>query len=192
MKCVQQWGLLIWVIVWGRVFAKQVLVRKYSVIYILIKLLLNHHCRLWVNETQYTAACSKLWQIGFVTRIYRYVWNYYMALDLLFYITYVSSGTLQVFGVDIILLLVKTIKHMPGDFPAQARSWCCFTETTLIAMLMRPTWAHLGTDRTQMCPMLAPWTLLSGYPARIHTCAYRVIDTSPTYILTPHTPSHFQ
>ena len=33
-----------------------------------------------------------------------------------------------------------------------------------IARFMRPTWGPPGADRTQMGPMLAPWTLLSGFP----------------------------
>ena len=38
--------------------------------------------------------------------------------------------------------------------------------TTLIARFMRPTWGPSGADRTQLGPMLAPCTLLSGkfYP----------------------------
>ena len=32
----------------------------------------------------------------------------------------------------------------------------------LKAMFMGPTWGPSGTDRTQMGPMLAPWTLVSG------------------------------
>ena len=34
---------------------------------------------------------------------------------------------------------------------------------SLIARFMRPTWGPSGTDRTQVGPMLAPWTLLSGF-----------------------------
>ena len=33
---------------------------------------------------------------------------------------------------------------------------------TLIARFMGPTWGPSGADRTQLGPMLAPWTLLSG------------------------------
>ena len=33
----------------------------------------------------------------------------------------------------------------------------------LIAMFMGPTWGPSGADRTQVSPMLAPWTLLSGF-----------------------------
>ena len=34
---------------------------------------------------------------------------------------------------------------------------------TLIARFVGPTWGASGADRTQMGPMLAPWTLLCGY-----------------------------
>ena len=34
---------------------------------------------------------------------------------------------------------------------------------TLIARFTGPTWGPSGSDRTQVGPMLAPWTLLSGY-----------------------------
>ena len=36
--------------------------------------------------------------------------------------------------------------------------------TPLIAKFMGPTWGPSGADRTQVDPMLAPWTLLSGTP----------------------------
>ena len=34
---------------------------------------------------------------------------------------------------------------------------------SLIARFMGPTWGPSGADRTQVGPMLAPWTLLSGF-----------------------------
>ena len=34
--------------------------------------------------------------------------------------------------------------------------------TILIARFMGPTWGPSGADRTQVAPVLAPWTLLSG------------------------------
>ena len=37
-----------------------------------------------------------------------------------------------------------------------------FITRTLIARFMGPTWGPSGADRTQLGPMLAPWTLLSG------------------------------
>ena len=39
---------------------------------------------------------------------------------------------------------------------------CQFIMVTQIAKFMGPTWGPSGADRTQMGPMLAPWTLLSG------------------------------
>ena len=43
--------------------------------------------------------------------------------------------------------------------------WLCrhpSHKTSQIASFMGPTWGPSGTDRTQLGPMLAPWTLLSG------------------------------
>ena len=36
------------------------------------------------------------------------------------------------------------------------------SKITQIARYMWPTWGQYGADRTQVGPMLAPWTLLSG------------------------------
>ena len=38
----------------------------------------------------------------------------------------------------------------------------CVYMWTLIGRFMGPTWGSSGADRTQVDPMLAPWTLLSG------------------------------
>ena len=37
-----------------------------------------------------------------------------------------------------------------------------FSNIPLIARFIGPTWSPSGADRTQVGPMLAPWTLLSG------------------------------
>ena len=45
-------------------------------------------------------------------------------------------------------------------------TWLCYRltgEITQIARFTGPTWGPPGADRTQVGPMLAPWTLLSGY-----------------------------
>ena len=40
--------------------------------------------------------------------------------------------------------------------------WTDGDKSSQIARFVRPTWGPPGADRTQMGPMLAPWTLLSG------------------------------
>ena len=40
-------------------------------------------------------------------------------------------------------------------------------KATLIARFMGPTWGPSGTDRTQVGPILAPWTLLFGKAKRM-------------------------
>ena len=42
-------------------------------------------------------------------------------------------------------------------------AWARLLEvSSLIAMFMGPTWGPSGAERTQVGPLLAPWTLLSG------------------------------
>ena len=45
-----------------------------------------------------------------------------------------------------------------------------FTGDTLVARFMGPRWDPSGADRTQVGPMLAPWTLLSGYLIALGKC----------------------
>ena len=47
--------------------------------------------------------------------------------------------------------------------PGHQHQWCWFNTGTcaLITRFMRPTWGPSGADRTQVGPVLAPWTLLS-------------------------------
>ena len=47
-----------------------------------------------------------------------------------------------------------------------SRTWW-YVHITLIARFMGPTWDPSGADRTQVGPMLAPWSLLSGYKPKI-------------------------
>ena len=63
-------------------------------------------------------------------------------------------------------------------------------KSSQIARFMGPTWGPPGADRTQVGPMLAPWTLLSGMPSshffqglwdQSHT-AYYIIHASPCQV----------
>ena len=47
--------------------------------------------------------------------------------------------------------------------------WFCFALQSLIARFMRSTWGPSGANRTQVCPMLAPWTLISGMSVVTHS-----------------------
>ena len=52
-----------------------------------------------------------------------------------------------------------------GSMAGSKRHLCIMiltTKSTLIARFMGPTWGPSGADRTQVGPMLVPWTLLSG------------------------------
>ena len=62
--------------------------------------------------------------------------------------------------------------------------------TTLIARLMGPTWGPSGADRTQVGPMLAPWTLLSG-DVKYLKCIYGVPETETIDYLLKWKCGHF-
>ena len=49
------------------------------------------------------------------------------------------------------------------------RTWRQTCAASLMAMSMWPTWGPSGADRTQVGPMLAPWTLLCG------TCSMYIV-----------------
>ena len=58
-------------------------------------------------------------------------------------------------------------------------------KATLIARFMGPTWGPSGADGTQVGPMLAPWTLLSGQLHELccdewHICVSQLVETSLT------------
>ena len=53
---------------------------------------------------------------------------------------------------------------LPYPYVSMFSLYACWTgdaELPLIARFMGPTWGPSGADRTQVGPMLAPWTLLS-------------------------------
>ena len=54
-------------------------------------------------------------------------------------------------------------KHIRTAYmPLFISKWKCMFKTALIARFMGPARGPSGADRTQVGPMLAPWTLLSG------------------------------
>ena len=57
---------------------------------------------------------------------------------------------------------------------------------SLIARFMGPTWGPHGADRTQVGPMLAPWTLLSGYHNHVRVTSqwkYYVYPNTVFYLI---------
>ena len=50
----------------------------------------------------------------------------------------------------------------PKQWHSPPVDWYGNNLISLIGRFMGPTWGPSGTDRTQVGPMLAPWTLLSG------------------------------
>ena len=54
--------------------------------------------------------------------------------------------------------------------PRSRRSSAKQDNTALIARFMGPTWGPSGADRAQVVPMLATWTLLSGWLTTTYLC----------------------
>ena len=66
-------------------------------------------------------------------------------------------------GQDVILILCGSVRTWGHQDMKTISTLLTFCEPPLIARFMGPTWGPSGADRTQVVPMLAPWTLLSGH-----------------------------
>ena len=63
----------------------------------------------------------------------------------------------------VVAKLLPNLILLPVGFPSSDYiRWDRGTSATLIARFMGPTWGPSGADRSQVGPMLAPWTLLPG------------------------------
>ena len=81
-------------------------------------------------------------------------------------------------------------------FPLLAGMFVCLHAQ--IAKFMGPTWGPSGTCRPQMGPILAPWTLLSGWYyfylvcySILSLCLIRVYFTGAMDIVAYHNYSHY-
>ena len=97
----------------------------------------------------------------------------YVRDDLDWEVFHVASyfNTLAMFPVVVYIIVLNCWKHLL-NMADRIRACVSHVDylpirilnkiTPLIARFMEPTWGPLGADRTQVGPMLAPWTLLSG------------------------------
>ena len=69
--------------------------------------------------------------------------------------TYITPSIAVLRLISISLRLTSLIQGQYDDYPSAS-------EQTLTARFMGTTWGPPGADRTQVGPMLAPWTLISG------------------------------
>ena len=70
------------------------------------------------------------------------------------------------------LLIIPRRLQSHSPRPAEKWRWNinCIQTPTLIARFMGPTWGPSGADMNQVDPMLAPWTMLSGYSTQPRAC----------------------
>ena len=98
-----------------------------------------------------------------ILRLYLYILN----LNSVLYFYQVRTPVVT-FPIDVVFTLdiqlsshKETCGFVVAAWTNQQLVWISI-ETTQIARFMGPTWGPSGADRTQVGPMLAPWTLLSG------------------------------
>ena len=119
-----------------------------------------HHCYTLVNNVQNTIHCKYSFSITFEKRYT------------------LHSSPISCAQFKPLCFLIQIILHLPCGTILD-RVWDVFIKShrnvaasirtsALIAMFMGPTWGPSGADRTQVGPLLAPWTLLSRYLLRHH------------------------
>ena len=81
---------------------------------------------------------------------------------------HVKSYLYTVSYVHLSVFTIETTQEVKRHYPSSQ-----------IARFVGPTWGKPGADRTQVGPMLAPWTLLSGL---VSTSFVRNIQASTTYM----------
>ena len=88
-----------------------------------------------------------------------------------------SLGTVVIAGSSYCRDLILPNTFIP--FLTEITRWGLYSQ---IARFMGPTWGPPGSCRPQMGPMLAPWTLLSGFPD-LHNHSHIKVDMFVSYSL---------
>ena len=82
------------------------------------------------------------------------------------YHMYVGSSMIQIFRRFCPIVAIFKPEKNGQPWRDKKTHWCDDArETALTARFMGPIWGPFGADRTELGPMLAPWTLLSGREA---------------------------
>ena len=110
---------------------------------------------------------SKFWEL-LDLRAHKCFWNAPMARHpwaSSSYINHIHYDHRASLGHNKISLWMSRVQDDPesiGEIGSYPSIFTFSAETSLIARFMGPTWGPPGVDRTQVGPVLAPWTLLSG------------------------------
>ena len=112
------------------------------------------------------SVCIHQWQIVVFNRRYRRIlWWLYHSMK----VSFTADCT----------------KHVPEVWKTtRIISWSLLTNrkhchkiSSLVARFVGPTWGPSGADRTQVGPMLAPWTLLSGVKLEAARFGFRLFQS---------------
>ena len=104
-----------------------------------------------ILATQFVFLCFVVYILVYFTHI---LWGFFTGTGANLYHISSARRQLHIIGVNITQKSTKEIMTQPLKNKTDKH--------TLIARFMGPTWGPSGADRTQVGPMLAPWTLLSG------------------------------
>ena len=83
-------------------------------------------------------------------------------------------SAIWVLSASLLSIFLDCLLHVRHGQTVKSHVWIQLHEhgtTSQIARIMRPTCGPPGAGRTQVGPMLATWTLLSGLLAMFHACA---------------------
>ena len=135
----------------------------------------SYHCYMKITPREILHACKMEWFINIYVNIFRHSRRLIRAMlkqSMQLYHTATEMADFHFITVQI--LIDDLFISWPNTRDDQAPSWSIKLYirhpgtrgdcdiTSLIARSMGPTWGPSGADRTQVGPMLAPWTLLSG------------------------------
>ena len=82
--------------------------------------------------------------------------------DLFYTLSNISGWSVKFVWILSIFNQTLFFSHYTGHHKCSLVLSSFHNKSTQIARFMGPTWGPPGDDRTQVGPMLAPWTLLSG------------------------------
>ena len=107
----------------------------------------------WHSSSLYVC-CMKAIHVVLQRKVYTLYWQ----LDSSDPSSYTDS---HIFKYSTLLFSIQQMSHMNIRLMGMSvMVWCHFL-SSLVTRFMGPTWGSSGADRTQVGPMLAPWTLLS-------------------------------
>ena len=113
---------------------------------------------IFVNDTSYLLGLARFYQLSHGKNWRDGMW---LSTIISSFVKF-CSGLVPVYFIHAFQGFFSNIRAFLVPMKWPWRLWMYQLGTPQIARFMGPTWDPPGADRTQVGPMLAPWTLLSG------------------------------